>query len=142
MARYKCNYIYIASESKCTTPTNYITIIVITQLYNRYVITCVIFISNSLCLQVDLVMEYAHPDLGEYTSTPQWNLLSASATRTSVTYPCCNESYVDVTFVFSFQRHAAYSLHLFVAPSVTLSLFIPVVFVMPAGSTEKISLGR
>lgn len=62
--------------------------------------------------------------------------------RHEVFYDCCAEPYPDVTFVVTLRRRTLfYALNLLL-PCVLLSSMTLVVFLLPANSGEKISLGE
>lgn len=62
--------------------------------------------------------------------------------RHEVFYDCCVEPYPDVTFVVTLRRRTLfYALNLLI-PCVLLSSMTLLVFLLPANSGEKISLGE
>lgn len=62
--------------------------------------------------------------------------------RHEVFYECCAEPYPDVTFVVTLRRRTLfYALNLLI-PCVLLSSMTLLVFLLPANSGEKISLGE
>lgn len=62
--------------------------------------------------------------------------------RHEVFYDCCAEPYPDVTFVVTLRRRTLfYALNLLI-PCVLLSSMTLLVFLLPANSGEKISLGE
>lgn len=71
----------------------------------------------------------------------KWIVEKVTARRNSVYYACCPERYVDITFDIQVRRASSFAVHLFLAPSVTLSLIIPAVFLLPPGSTDKMVMG-
>lgn len=81
------------------------------------------------------------------TLTDYYNALFTAASevpggRHEVFYDCCPEPYPDVTFVVTLRRRTLfYALNLLM-PCVLLSSMTLVVFLLPANSGEKISLGE
>lgn len=62
--------------------------------------------------------------------------------RHEIFYDCCAEPYPDVTFVVTLRRRTLfYALNLLI-PCVLLSSMTLLVFLLPANSGEKISLGE
>lgn len=62
--------------------------------------------------------------------------------RHEVFYDCCAEPYPDVTFVVTLRRRTLfYALYLLI-PCMLLSSMTLLVFLLPANSGEKISLGE
>lgn len=56
-------------------------------------------------------------------------------------YDCCEETYPDVTFTVVMQRRTLYYGINLLLPCVLISTLALLVFVLPADSGEKISLG-
>lgn len=62
--------------------------------------------------------------------------------RTESFYECCKEPYPDVTFTVTMRRRTLYyGLNLLI-PCVLISALALLVFLLPADSGEKISLGK
>ncbi|CAN9513610.1 unnamed protein product [Ophioblennius macclurei] len=88
---------------------------------------------------LDLQMKEA--DVSGYMSNGEWDLLEVPGGRHEVFYDCCAEPYPDVTFVVILRRRTLfYALNLLI-PCVLLSSMTLLVFLLPANSGEKISLG-
>lgn len=62
--------------------------------------------------------------------------------RHEVFYDCCTEPYPDVTFVVTLRRRTLYYALNLLIPCVLLSSMTLLVFLLPANSGEKISLGE
>lgn len=62
--------------------------------------------------------------------------------RNEVFYDCCKEPYTDVTFVITIRRRTLYYALNLLIPCVLLSSMTLLIFVLPADSGEKISLGE
>lgn len=63
-------------------------------------------------------------------------------TRNEAFYDCCKEPYPDVTFVVTIRRRTLYYALNLLIPCVLLSSMTLLIFVLPADSGEKISLGE
>ena len=50
--------------------------------------------------------------------------------------------YVDLLYKLKFKRKGTYHTHLFFAPSVALGFLMPTMFILPAESGEKTTLGK
>ncbi|XP_029958234.1 neuronal acetylcholine receptor subunit alpha-7-like isoform X2 [Salarias fasciatus] len=88
---------------------------------------------------LDLQMKEA--DVSGYMTNGEWDLLEVPGDRHEVFYDCCAEPYPDVTFVVTLRRRTLfYALNLLI-PCVLLSSMTLLVFLLPANSGEKISLG-
>lgn len=69
-------------------------------------------------------------------------LLDVPAKRNELYYDCCKEPYPDVTFTVTMRRRTLYyGLNLLI-PCVLISGLALLVFLLPADSGEKISLGE
>ncbi|XP_056142435.1 neuronal acetylcholine receptor subunit alpha-7-like [Lampris incognitus] len=88
---------------------------------------------------LDIQMKEA--DVSGYMPNGEWDLLEVPGGRNEVFYDCCAEPYPDVTFVVTLRRRTLfYALNLLI-PCVLLSSMTLLVFLLPASSGEKISLG-
>uniref|UniRef100_A0A3Q3W8C2 Uncharacterized protein n=1 Tax=Mola mola TaxID=94237 RepID=A0A3Q3W8C2_MOLML len=88
---------------------------------------------------LDIRMKEA--DVSGYMPSGEWDLLEVPGGRHEVFYDCCAEPYPDVTFVVTLRRRTLfYALNLLI-PCMLLSSMTLLVFLLPANSGEKISLG-
>ncbi|XP_075714038.1 neuronal acetylcholine receptor subunit alpha-7 isoform X1 [Rhinoderma darwinii] len=88
---------------------------------------------------LDLQMREA--DTSEYISNGEWDLVGVPGKRSESFYGCCKEPYPDVTFTITMRRRTLYyGLNLLI-PCVLISALALLVFLLPADSGEKISLG-
>ncbi|XP_061574386.1 neuronal acetylcholine receptor subunit alpha-7-like [Cololabis saira] len=88
---------------------------------------------------LDIQMKEA--DVSGYMTNGEWDLLEVPGGRHEVFYDCCAEPYPDVTFVVTLRRRTLYYALNLLIPCVLLSSMTLLVFVLPANSGEKISLG-
>ncbi|XP_072004197.1 neuronal acetylcholine receptor subunit alpha-7 isoform X3 [Engystomops pustulosus] len=80
-------------------------------------------------------------DISEYISNGEWDLVGVPGKRSESFYGCCKEPYPDVTFTITMRRRTLYyGLNLLI-PCVLISALALLVFLLPADSGEKISLG-
>uniref|UniRef100_A0A3Q3ICH0 Neuronal acetylcholine receptor subunit alpha-7 n=1 Tax=Monopterus albus TaxID=43700 RepID=A0A3Q3ICH0_MONAL len=80
-------------------------------------------------------------DISTYIPNGEWDLVGVPAKRNELYYECCKEPYPDVTFTVTMRRRTLYyGLNLLV-PCVLISGLALLVFLLPADSGEKISLG-
>ncbi|KPP58651.1 neuronal acetylcholine receptor subunit alpha-7-like [Scleropages formosus] len=88
------------------------------------------YISNGEWDLVDMVCPY-----------PYWDSKGVPGKRNELYYDCCKEPYPDVTFTVTMRRRTLYyGLNLLI-PCVLISGLALLVFLLPADSGEKISLG-
>ncbi len=64
------------------------------------------------------------------------------AKRNVVTYDCCPEEYIDLTFTVNIRRRKLYYVFNLVVPCLFLSFLSLLVFWMPPECGEKITMGR
>ncbi|XP_007459955.1 PREDICTED: neuronal acetylcholine receptor subunit alpha-7-like [Lipotes vexillifer] len=88
---------------------------------------------------LDLQMQDA--DISGYIPNGEWDLVGIPGKRSEKFYECCKEPYPDVTFTITIRRRTLYyGLNLLI-PCVLISALALLVFLLPADSGEKISLG-
>lgn len=88
---------------------------------------------------LDLKMGKA--DISGYISNGEWDLVEVPGEKHVTVYECCEEPYPDVTFTVVMRRRTLYyGLNLLI-PCVLISTLALLVFLLPADSGEKISLG-
>ncbi|KAK0051337.1 nicotinic acetylcholine receptor subunit type D [Biomphalaria pfeifferi] len=91
--------------------------------------------------QVDVDNRSVPVDLSNYVSNGEWHLISVTAQRNVVFYPCCPEPFPDVTFTIHLRRRTLYYTHNVIIPCVMLSSLTLLVFWMSPDSGEKVTLG-
>ncbi|XP_077374533.1 CHRNA7-FAM7A fusion protein-like [Festucalex cinctus] len=81
-------------------------------------------------------------DISEYIPNGEWDLVVVSGKKNDRTYVCCPDQYYpDVTYTIVMRRRTLfYVLHLII-PCILISILALLVFLLPADSGEKISLG-
>ncbi|XP_007890247.2 neuronal acetylcholine receptor subunit alpha-7 [Callorhinchus milii] len=88
---------------------------------------------------IDLQMMEA--DISGYIPNGEWDLVGVPGKRNERNYECCEEPYTDVTYTVTMRRRTLYyGLNLLI-PCVLISGLALLVFLLPADSGEKISLG-
>ncbi|XP_013911907.1 PREDICTED: neuronal acetylcholine receptor subunit alpha-7-like, partial [Thamnophis sirtalis] len=80
-------------------------------------------------------------DTSGYVSNGEWELVGVPGSENRVYYDCCREPYLDVTFVVIMRRRTLYYALNMLVPCLLLSAVTFLVFLLPADSGEKISLG-
>ncbi|KAM8839941.1 LOW QUALITY PROTEIN: cholinergic receptor, nicotinic, alpha 11 [Spinachia spinachia] len=88
---------------------------------------------------LDLQMEDA--DISGYMPNGEWDLIGVPGSRSEAYYDCCKEPYQDVKFIVTIRRRTLYYALNLLIPCVLLSSMTLLIFVLPADSGEKISLG-
>ncbi|XP_048825564.1 neuronal acetylcholine receptor subunit alpha-7-like [Brienomyrus brachyistius] len=88
-----------------------------------------------------LDLQMLQADLTGYIPSGEWDLVEVPGRRNEKFYECCKEPYLDVTFTVVMRRRTLYyGLNLLI-PCVLISTLALLVFLLPADSGEKISLG-
>ncbi|XP_034031530.1 neuronal acetylcholine receptor subunit alpha-7-like [Thalassophryne amazonica] len=88
-----------------------------------------------------LDLQMVHADITGYIANGEWDLVEVPGRRNERFYDCCKEPYPDVTFTVVMRRRTLYyGLNLLI-PCVLISTLALLVFLLPADSGEKISLG-
>ncbi|XP_051926123.1 cholinergic receptor, nicotinic, alpha 11 [Hippocampus zosterae] len=88
---------------------------------------------------LDLRMKRA--DVSGYVPNGEWDLIGVPGARNERFYDCCQEPYPDVTFVVTVRRRTLYYALNLLIPCMLMSSMTLLIFVLPADSGEKISLG-
>ncbi|XP_063764628.1 neuronal acetylcholine receptor subunit alpha-7 [Eleginops maclovinus] len=80
-------------------------------------------------------------DITGYIANGEWDLVEVPGRRSERFYECCKEPYPDVTFSVVMRRRTLYYGLNLLLPCVLISTLALLVFLLPADSGEKISLG-
>ena len=75
------------------------------------------------------------------TIAGEWKLLASWTVLSTLTYPCCDESYFDLKFYFHIRRRTLYYTYNVFIPCIMLSILTCLTFYLPTESGEKVSLG-
>lgn len=62
--------------------------------------------------------------------------------KNTITYACCPEPYVDVTFTIMIRRRTLYYFFNLIVPCVLISSMALLGFTLPPDSGEKLTLGK
>nr|XP_061830534.1 CHRNA7-FAM7A fusion protein-like [Nerophis lumbriciformis] len=88
---------------------------------------------------VNLTMSEA--DISGYIANGEWDLVEVTVKRDEHIYPCCPEPYPDVKYTIVMRRRTLYYGINLLIPCILISMLALLVFLLPADSGEKISLG-
>uniref|UniRef100_UPI00358F72F0 neuronal acetylcholine receptor subunit alpha-7-like n=1 Tax=Myxine glutinosa TaxID=7769 RepID=UPI00358F72F0 len=80
-------------------------------------------------------------DLSGYTPNGEWELVGVPGKLNLLFYNCCAAPYPDITFTITIRRRTLYYALNLLVPCVLISSLSLFVFLLPAESGEKISLG-
>ena len=62
--------------------------------------------------------------------------------RNEVFYECCEEPYLDITFIIKIRRRTLYYFFNLIVPCVLIASMAVLGFTLPPDSGEKLSLGK
>ena len=82
-----------------------------------------------------------HHILGLYSTIGVYELKNFYATRTEQFDPCCKDPFVHITYYLVIWRKPLFFLFNYIQPSVLINILALFVFLIPAESGEKITLG-
>ncbi|GAV00794.1 hypothetical protein RvY_11594-2 [Ramazzottius varieornatus] len=91
--------------------------------------------------KIDLQLKKNEADLQSFMSNGEWELIGAPARRNVITYACCPEPYVDVTFTIIIRRRVLFYVFNLMLPCALISSIALLGFCLPVESGEKLTLG-
>ncbi|XP_076641331.1 nicotinic acetylcholine receptor alpha6 [Halictus rubicundus] len=92
--------------------------------------------------QLDLVLNSKEGgDLSDFIMNGEWYLIGMPGKKNTITYQCCPEPYVDVTFTIQIRRRTLYYFFNLIVPCVLISSMALLGFTLPPDSGEKLTLG-
>ncbi|XP_066157964.1 neuronal acetylcholine receptor subunit alpha-7 isoform X2 [Euwallacea fornicatus] len=92
--------------------------------------------------QLDLVLNSeTGGDLSDFITNGEWYLIGMPGIKNTITYACCPEPYVDVTFTIQIRRRTLYYFFNLIVPCVLISSMALLGFTLPPDSGEKLTLG-
>jgi nicotinic acetylcholine receptor len=80
-------------------------------------------------------------DISNYQASGEWDLIDYPAKRSVLTYECCPEPYIDITFTIHIRRRTLYYGFNLIIPCALISSLTLLTFFLPPDAGEKISLG-
>ncbi|XP_023332222.1 neuronal acetylcholine receptor subunit alpha-7 isoform X6 [Eurytemora carolleeae] len=80
-------------------------------------------------------------DISSFIKNGEWDLIGVPGKKNSVTYDCCPEPYVDITFTIHIRRRTLYYFFNLIVPCVLISSMALLGFTLPPDSGEKLTLG-
>ncbi|XP_022319304.2 neuronal acetylcholine receptor subunit alpha-5-like isoform X1 [Crassostrea virginica] len=94
-------------------------------------------------LQLDLFFKdnKEEMDTSEFQFSNVWHVISAVGKKSKVTYTCCPEPFIDLTFSITIRRKATFYAYTLILPCVLLTSLTLILFWIPAESPAKLTLG-
>ncbi|XP_069786755.1 neuronal acetylcholine receptor subunit alpha-2-like [Narcine bancroftii] len=90
--------------------------------------------------KIDLRSMERNVDLKDYWESGEWAIVNAVGVYNSKKYDCCYEVYVDITYSFIIRRLPLFYTINLIVPCLLISCLTVLVFYLPPGSGEKITL--
>lgn len=75
-----------------------------------------------------------------YWRNAEWEIVEMPIRRHKISYPCCDDQYVDITFYFVLHRKSLFYIVTFVVPCVLITILTIFVFYLPSNCGEKVTL--
>ncbi|XP_041765771.1 neuronal acetylcholine receptor subunit alpha-7 isoform X6 [Anopheles merus] len=92
--------------------------------------------------QLDLILNSDDGgDLSDFITNGEWYLIGMPGKKNTITYQCCPEPYVDITFTIQIRRRTLYYFFNLIVPCVLISSMALLGFTLPPDSGEKLTLG-
>uniref|UniRef100_A0AAG5CPT4 Uncharacterized protein n=1 Tax=Anopheles atroparvus TaxID=41427 RepID=A0AAG5CPT4_ANOAO len=92
--------------------------------------------------QLDLILNSNDGgDLSDFITNGEWYLIGMPGKKNTITYQCCPEPYVDITFTIQIRRRTLYYFFNLIVPCVLISSMALLGFTLPPDSGEKLTLG-
>lgn len=79
-------------------------------------------------------------DLSEFYLNVEWDIMRVPARRNVISYSCCPDVYLDITFNISLRRKTLFYTINLIIPCVGISCLSILVFYLPSDSGEKVSI--
>ncbi|XP_022668185.1 neuronal acetylcholine receptor subunit alpha-7-like isoform X2 [Varroa destructor] len=93
-------------------------------------------------LQLDLRLNSEDGgDLSSYIQNGEWDLLGLPGVRNEITYTCCPEPYIDITYTIKIRRRTLYYGVNLIIPCVLISSMTLLGFTLPPDTGERLTLG-
>ncbi|KAF0300448.1 Neuronal acetylcholine receptor subunit alpha-7 [Amphibalanus amphitrite] len=91
--------------------------------------------------QLDLILPSDEGDASNFIPNGEWTLLGIPGKRNELSYACCPQPYIDITYSVRIRRRTLYYLHNLVLPGILISTMVLLAFTLPPDSGEKLTLG-
>jgi len=79
-------------------------------------------------------------DISGFVTNGEWDLIGVPGKKNIITYDCCPEPYVDITFTIHIRRRTLYYFFNLIVPCVLISSMALLGFTLPPDSGEKLTL--
>ncbi|XP_037079757.1 neuronal acetylcholine receptor subunit alpha-7-like isoform X7 [Pollicipes pollicipes] len=91
--------------------------------------------------QLDLILPSEEGDASNFIPNGEWTLLGVPGQRNELSYACCPQPYIDITYKILIRRRTLYYFSNLIVPCVLIASMAVLGFTLPPDSGEKLSLG-
>ncbi|KAF0300447.1 Neuronal acetylcholine receptor subunit alpha-7 [Amphibalanus amphitrite] len=91
--------------------------------------------------QLDLILPSDEGDASNFIPNGEWTLLGVPGKRNEISYACCPQPYIDITYTILIRRRTLYYFSNLIVPCVLIASMAVLGFTLPPDSGEKLSLG-
>jgi len=78
--------------------------------------------------------------MSKYTISGEWDLVAAPVKRNVITYSCCPDPFIDITFTLHIRRKVLFYLTNLIVPCIVLAMLTVFSFHLPPESGERMGL--
>ncbi|XP_022096242.1 neuronal acetylcholine receptor subunit alpha-3-like isoform X1 [Acanthaster planci] len=90
--------------------------------------------------KIDLESLGSTVDRQDYWENAEWEIVDTPVVKHTIKYPCCEQTYVDITFHFKLHRKSLFYVVTFVVPCVLITMITILVFYLPSNCGERTTL--
>ncbi|XP_033627625.1 neuronal acetylcholine receptor subunit alpha-3-like [Asterias rubens] len=90
--------------------------------------------------KIDLESIGSNVDRQDYWENAEWVIVDTPVEKHTIKYPCCENTYVDITFHFVLHRKSLFYVVTFVVPCILITMITIFVFYLPANCGERTTL--
>lgn len=91
-------------------------------------------------LNLEFYQNSSKADMSNFVRNGEYELVSANAVRSVITYACCPAPYIDLTYTVKIRRRPLFYLNNLILPCIVLALLTSISFLFPPETGERISL--
>lgn len=92
--------------------------------------------------QISQINNTRFPSFSRFSINIYFSNVGMPGQKNTITYQCCPEPYVDVTFTIQIRRRTLYYFFNLIVPCVLISSMALLGFTLPPDSGEKLTLGK
>merc|ERR1712038_2178040 len=92
-------------------------------------------------MDINFVDGNAALEMHSYHESTEWKLVSSTAEKTLVDYPCCPNPFVEITYNLRAERRMTFHMRLFLEPTPFLATLALGIFWVPPKRNDRIKYG-